>query len=167
MQLLKIIKGQFNLDRLRLSIKYHRRFFIFIFVAFFVGINARNIGEYYTTPWPSNRLRMEFDHRSSGENERSDDAVACSFTNAAESATNLQRTPAAAYTTRRDATRRDATQRDGTGPTTRSIETTRLDELAADQLLSRMLIIVLEAFGGELYVDRCRSVTNVRRRKIK
>lgn len=81
-----------------------------------------------------------------GENERSDGAVACSFTNAAESATNLQRTPAAAYTTRRDATRRDATQRDGTGPTTRSIETTRLDELAADQLLSRMLIIVLEVF---------------------
>lgn len=51
-----------------------------------------------------------------------------------------------------DATRRDATQRDGTGPTTRSIETTRLDELVADQLLSRMLIIVLEAFRGELYM---------------
>lgn len=87
-----------------------------------------------------NRIRSSQQFR--GENERSDGAVACSFTNAAESATNLQRTPAAAYTTRRDATRRD-----GTGPTTRSIETTRLDELAADQLLSRMLIIVLEAFS--------------------
>lgn len=153
------------MDRLRLSIKYHRRFFIFIFVAFFVGINARSIGEYYTTPWPSNRLRMEFDHRSSFVARTRDPMV--QWHAVLQMRPKVQRTCSALLQPRirRDATRRDATQRDGTGPTTRSIETTRLDELAADQLLSRMLIIVLEAFRGELYADRCRSVTSVRRRK--
>lgn len=114
MQLLKIIKGPFNLDRLRLSIKYHRRFFIFIFVAFFVGINARNIGEYYTTPWPSNRLRMEFDHRSSFVARTRDPMV--QWHAVLQMRPKVQRTCSALLQPRirRDATRCDATGWDGT-----------------------------------------------------
>lgn len=88
-------------------------FFFFRFYSFLVGVDAYNVGGYYySMAFKLVKNEIQLSRRLGGREQRSDGAVACSFTNAAESATNLQHSCSRVY--------RPA------GPTTRSIETTRL-----------------------------------------
>lgn len=103
-------------------------FFFFRFHSFLVGVDAYNVGGYYySMAFKLVKNEIQLSRRLGGREQRSDGAVACSFTNAAESATNLQHSCSRVLPT------------GGTDdPIDRDHSITGADEL----LLLRMLIIV-------------------------